>query len=157
MDGAGGVGDGAGSVSALLDGLVNGHLQIAHVVERIENTDDVDAVFHGMLHELAHHIIGIVLVAQNVLAAQEHLELGIGHLGADLAQTLPRIFLQIAQAYVKGSTAPHFSRIKTGLIHGLQNGLELAVGQAGSDERLVCIAQNRLSQMHFSHGQTSMY
>ena len=151
VDRAGGEADGAGGVGALLHGLLDGHLQIAHVVQRVENTDDVDAVLHGILHELAHHVIGIVLIAQDVLAPQQHLQLGVGHLGADLAQSLPGVLLQVAQAHIKGSAAPDLAGIIAGLVDGLQNGLKLAVRQPGRDQRLVRITQHGLRKVYFSH------
>ena len=155
---AGGEADGAGGVGALLVGLVNGHLQIAHVVECVKNPDDVDAVLHGVLHKLAHHVVGIVLIAQDILAAEQHLQLGVGHLGADLAQPLPGVLPQIAQAYVKGGAAPHLGGVEAGLIHGLQDGLKLAVGEAGCDQRLVRVAQHRLRKLYLSHVEsTSKY
>ena len=155
---AGGEADGAGGVGALLVGLVNGHLQIAHVVECVKNPDDVDAVLHGVLHKLAHHVVGVVLIAQDVLAAEQHLQLGVGHLGADLAQPLPGVLPQIAQAYVKGGAAPHLGGVEAGLIHGLQDGLKLVVGEAGCDQRLVRVAQYRLRKLYLSHVEsTSKY
>ncbi len=119
--------DGTGGVGPLLHRLVDGNLQVAGIVQSVENTDDVDAVFHGVLHELAHHIVGVVLVAQDILASQEHLQLGVGHFGADLPQPLPGILVQVAQAHIKGGAAPHLGGIIAGLVDGLQNGLKLAV------------------------------
>ena len=135
----------------MLHGLLNGDLKVAHVVQRVENADDVDAVLHGILHELAHHVVGIVLIAQDVLAPQQHLQLGVGHLGADLAQSLPGVLLQIAQAHIKGSAAPDLGGIITGLVDGLQNGLKLAVRQTGGDQRLVRVTQHGLRKVDFSH------
>ena len=131
---AGGEGDGTGGVGPALDGLVNGDLQVAHVVQGVENPDDVNAVLYGVLHKLAHHVVGIVLVPQNILAAQQHLQLGVGHLGTDLAQALPGILTQIAQAHVKGSAAPHLGRVEARLVHGLQDGLKLVVREAGGKQ-----------------------
>ena len=158
VDRAGGKADGAGGVSALLHGLINGDLQIARIVQRIKDADDVDAVLHRVLHELADHIVGVVLIAQDVLAPQEHLELGVGHLGADLAQPVPGILPQVAQADVKGGAAPHLSGVEAGLIHGLQDRLELVIGKPRGDQRLICVTQYRLCELYLSHVEsTSKY
>ena len=151
VDGAGGEADGAGGVAAPLDGLLNGHLQVAHIVERVEDTDDVDAVLDGVLHKLAHHVVGVVLIAQDVLAAQQHLQLGVGHFGADLPQPVPGVLLQVAQADVEGGPAPHLGGVVAGLVHGLQNGLKLAVGQTGGDKGLVGVTQDGFGKAYFSH------
>ena len=155
VHGAGGVGDGTGGVSALLDGLINGHFQVAHVVEGVENTDDIDTVLHGVLDKLTYHIVGIVLIAQDVLAAQQHLQLGVGHLGADLAQTLPGIFPQVTQTHVKGGAAPDLGGVETSLIHGLQDGLKLAVGKPGGDQRLIRVTQHSFRKLDLSHSEST--
>ena len=150
VDGAGGEADGAGGVSAPLDRLIHGDLQVAHIVQGVENTDDVNAVLDGVLHELAHHVVGVVLIAQDVLAAQQHLQLGVGHLLANLPQPLPGVLLQVAQADVEGGSTPDLGGIVAGLVDGLQNGLKFAVGQAGSDQGLVRVAQDGFGKTYFS-------
>ena len=57
VDGARGVADGARCVSAALDSLVNGGFDVSQVVERIEYTDDVDAVFNALSDEKANDIV----------------------------------------------------------------------------------------------------
>ena len=142
-------------MSALLDGLINGHFQVAHVVEGVENTDDIDTVLHGVLDKLTYYIVGIVLIAQDVLAAQQHLQLGVGHLGADLAQTLPGIFPQVTQTHVKGGAAPDLGGVETSLIHGLQDGLKLAVGKPGGDQRLIRVTQHSFRKLDLSHSEST--
>jgi len=88
-------------------------------------------------------------VAQNVLTAQQHLQLGVGHGGADLAQTLPGIFVQVAQADVKSGAAPAFDGVVADLVDDTEHGLKLLEGQAGGDQRLVCVAQNGLHKLNF--------
>ena len=129
MHGACRVRNGAGGHCALLYGLFNSDLEVVGIVERVENADDVDAVFDRCAHEAADDIVGIVLVAEDVLAAQKHLKLGVGHFCADLAQTLPRILVEKAQADVEGRTAPAFNGVESGLIHLLEDGLELVIGK----------------------------
>ncbi len=149
VDRRGGVGDSTGSDSACIDGGFHGNLQIIHIVQRVEDTDDVNAVLNSLLNKQLHEIIGIVGVTQNILAAQQHLQLGARHLGADLAQTLPGIFVQVAQADIKGSAAPALGGVETGLVDGLEHGLELFEGQTGRDQRLVRVTQNGLNKLYF--------
>ena len=149
VHGRSGVGDGAGSDGAGIDGGFHRHLQVVGVVQGVEDTDDVDAVLHSLLDEQLDKIIGIVGVAQNVLAAQQHLKLGVGNSGADLAQTLPGILIQVAQADVEGGAAPAFDGIVAGLIDGSEHGFELFEGQTGCDQRLICITQHSLHKLNF--------
>ena len=106
VDGGHGVAEGGLHLSAVLLGGLDGLLQIADVVEGVEDADDIDAVLHALAAEGVHHVVCVVLVAQNVLAAEQHLQLRVLHVLADGAQALPRIFVQKAHAGVKGSTAP---------------------------------------------------
>ena len=80
-------------MGAGLDGLVHRHFDVPQVVEGVEDADDVNAVFHALAHESPDDVIGIVLVSQQVLAAQQHLQLGVLYHFADLAQALPGIFM----------------------------------------------------------------
>ena len=68
-----------------------------------------DAVADRALDELFHHVVRIVLVAQNVLAAQQHLQLGIRQGLAQLAQALPRILVQEAQQVSNVAPPQHSS------------------------------------------------
>ena len=77
----------------LLVGRLHRRLQVADVVEAVEDADDVDAVGHGFLHEILHHIVGVVVVSQDILAAEQHLQLGVLKSVSQLSQALPGIFL----------------------------------------------------------------
>ena len=59
--------------------LVHRGLDVAQIVERVENTDDIHAVLDALAHKAAHGIIRIMMVAEQVLTAQQHLQLGIFH------------------------------------------------------------------------------
>ena len=134
VDGAYCVGNGAGGHRALLYRLFNGDLEVIGVVESVEYTNDVYAVLDRCAHEAAHNIVGIMLIAENVLTAQQHLKLGVGHFRADLAQALPRILVEKAQADVEGRAAPAFNGIESGLVHLFEDGLKLVVGKPCGDK-----------------------
>ena len=146
MDGRDGVAEGGLHLSAVFLGGLDGLLQIAHVVQRVEDADDVNAVFNALGAEGIHHVVGIVLVAQNVLAAEQHLQLGVLHMLADGAQALPRILVQEAHAGVEGGAAPAFHREVIDLVHLGQDRTHLVHGHAGSQQGLV-----RITQDHFGH------
>ena len=73
VDGARGVGDRAGRDRAGLDGLIDRNADIAQIVQRVEDADDVDAVFDGKLDKLADNVVGIVLIAEEVLLSLIHI------------------------------------------------------------------------------------
>ena len=54
-----------------------GGLQIADIVQAVKDTDNIDSVGDGFLYEILHHVVGIVVVSKNILAAEQHLQLGI--------------------------------------------------------------------------------
>ncbi len=47
----------------------DGDLQIANVVQRIEHAEHIDAIAGGLGDEGSHHVIGIMPIAEQVLAA----------------------------------------------------------------------------------------
>ena len=152
MHGGLGIGDAAGGHGArggvLLGGFQRGG-DVAEVVQCVEDTQHVDAVLDGQLHELLHHIVMIVLVAQQVLAPQQHLQAGVGHGLADLAQTLPGIFVQVAQAAVEGGAAPALHGVVAGLVHGGQDLGKIGEGHTGGHQGLVGITNDGFSELDF--------
>ena len=119
MNGAAGIAHGAGGKAAGQPRLLQCHFNIVDVVQGIEDSNDINAVFHGAADKLPHHIIRIVPIAQQALTAQQHLQLGVGHLLPHQTQPLPRILLQKPQAGVKGRPAPALERVVACLIHCL--------------------------------------
>ena len=142
-----GVADAALHMSALLVGCLNGSLQIAGVVQCIKNADNVDAVGNRLLHKILDRVIRIGAVAQHILAAEQHLQLLMGQLLAQDAQALPRVFVQEADAAVKGSAAPALHGEIVNLIHLRQDGTHLIHRHAGSQQRLMGIAQDNLGNL----------
>jgi hypothetical protein len=101
-----GVADGAlGVLAGLLDrGHRAGH--VAGVVEGVEDAEDVHAVLGGLLDELVDDVVLVVAIAEQVLPAQQHLQLAVGHQFAERPQPLPGIFVQESDASVVGRAAP---------------------------------------------------
>ena len=106
VHGALGVADGSLHHTAVLLDELHGGLHIAGVVQGVEDTHHINAVFNGLLAESLYHVIRVVAVAQNVLAAQQHLQLGVGKALLQGAQALPGVFVQKAHAHVEGGAAP---------------------------------------------------
>ena len=99
-------------MAARLEAFIHGGFDVAHIVERVENADDIHSVLHTPAHKAADGIVRIMVVAQQILAAQQHLQLGVFHVGFDFAQPLPRILVQERRQASKVAPAPGFYRIK---------------------------------------------
>ena len=132
-----------------LEALVDSDFDVAQIVQRVEDTDDVDAVFNRLADKAADCLVGVMTIAQNVLAAQQHLQLGVRHVLADRAQSLPRIFVQVTKAGIERRTAPALDRVVAGLIHGLENVNKILDRNTGRAQRLVCVTQDGLCNVNF--------
>ena len=107
MDLAGGIANCRLHLSAGLFGGTDRGDQVAGIVQGVEDTQNVDAVLDGLLHERLDDIVRIVMVAKQVLTAKKHLQLGVLDVGANGAQALPGILVQKAQARIERRAAPH--------------------------------------------------
>ena len=81
------------------------------------HTQNINTVINTLLYKVIHQLVGIMPIAQHILPAEEHLQLCIGALFADQAQSVPGILIQKAQAGVKSGTAPALQRMITDLVH----------------------------------------
>ena len=106
VHGADRVGNRALGMLAKLDRGLHGGLQVPEVVQCIEDTEDVDAVDCAALDEFFNQVVGIMPVAEYVLATKQHLLRRIGHGCLESPDTLPRIFPEIANTRVEGRPAP---------------------------------------------------
>ena len=143
-----GVADAGLNVSAFLVGGLDGGLQVARIVQSVENTNDVNAVGDRLLDEVLDGVIGVGTVAQHILATEQHLQLLVGQLLAQDAQALPRILIQETDAGVKRSAAPALHREVRDFVHFGQDGAHFVHGHAGGQQRLVGITQDDLSNLN---------
>ena len=104
-----------GMGTGFLDGL-HGAFQVPCIIKGIKNADNINAVCHASFNEFRNDIVCIVVIAQEVLTAKQHLQFGILHMAADGAQAFPGIFIQEAKAGVKRSTAPCFECVEAAII-----------------------------------------
>ena len=142
MNGGDGVAEGSLHHAAVFLGGFDGLFQVPHVVQRVENPDDVDAVFNGLAAEGVHHIVGVVLVAQDVLAPEEHLELRVGQSLAELPQTLPGVLVEKAHARVERRAAPALQRPVADGVQHLTGGEHVLHPHPGGRLGLVCIPED---------------
>ena len=127
--------------AVLLDGL-DCLAEIADIVQRVKDTDDLNAVFNGLLAEFLDDIVGIMLIAEDVLPTEEHLQLGLGHMGLQRAQTLPRILVEEAHADIEGRAAPAFEGPIAHVVEQLTGGKHILNAHTGRSLRLVRVAED---------------
>src|SRR5262245_44756259 len=121
--------------------LADRPVHIPHVVQCIEDTEDVDAVCSGAFNKAFEHIVCIMPIPNQVLPPQQHLQFCLGHRGAERPQSLPGIFLQKTQAGVKGGTAPDLQRPKAYRVEFLGNRQHVLSAHPGRQKRLMSVAQ----------------
>ena len=90
--------------------LLHGHLHARDPVQGVKDAEHIDAPLGGLLHEGPHQIVGIVGVAHQIGAAQQHLERDVGDLLPQQTQALPRGLVEEAVGHVEGGAAPHLQR-----------------------------------------------
>ena len=52
-------------------------LQIPDIIQTVKNTNNINTVCNGLLYEVFHYIICIMIITQDILSAEQHLQLGI--------------------------------------------------------------------------------
>ncbi|VGQ13495.1 hypothetical protein SB5387_05403 [Klebsiella variicola] len=139
---AGGVAEGALGVGAVAADRLQGGLHVARVVHGVEDAEDVHAVFDGALDEAFHHVIGVVAIAEQVLAAEQHLQRGLRHRLFQLTQADPRVLAEEADAGVKGGAAPAFEGAIADLVELSGDGEHIVETQTGGEQGLVGVAQD---------------
>ncbi len=127
----------------------NGHAQVTYVVHGIEDAEHVDTVDRCLGDERLDHVVAVVAVAQQVLAAQQHLQAGVGQRRAQLAQALPRVFLEEAHAGVEGGATPDFQRPVADLVELVADRQHVFGTHAGGQQGLVGVAQDRVGYVNF--------
>ncbi len=139
---AGGIAQRALGVRAVAAHRLQGGFHIARVVHGVKDAEDVHAVFHRAFDEAFHHVIGVMAVAEQVLAAQQHLQGGLRHGLFKLAQAQPRVFAEKADAGVKGGAAPALQRPVAHVVERGGNRQHIVKAQTGGEKGLVGVAQD---------------
>ena len=124
-------------------------LQVAQIVHTVKDTDDINAVCHGLLYKVLYHIVCVGAVSQDVLSSEEHLELCVFKSIPELSKSVPGIFLQEAEGRVKCSAAPALYGVVTHLVHLVDDGQHLLCRHTGGDQRLMCVTQNGFCYFHW--------
>ena len=91
---------------ARLEGRLDGRAHLLHVVEGVEDPEDVDAGAGRLGHEGGGHPVGVGGVADGVATPQQHLQTQVRCRLAQLGQPLPGVLPEEAQGHVVGRPTP---------------------------------------------------
>ncbi|CDO27231.1 hypothetical protein BN979_00002 [Mycolicibacterium vulneris] len=117
-----------------------------HIVECVEDPEDIDARGGGFLDERLSHQFRVRGVSHGVAAPQQHLQTDVGHRLAQRGQPLPRIFLQKAKRHIVGRATPTLDgqQLRHHPRH-IRRHLEQPRGpQPGGEQRLMGVAERRI-------------
>ena len=141
MIGADGVNDTTLNVSACCFCCTHCTFQVAGVVQCVENTHNGNAIVNGAFYEFSYYVVSIMVVAQNVLATEQHLNRSVGKVFFQSAQSFPGIFVQETQAGVKSCATPSFYSVVANSVNFFQNRKHVGNAHTGCSQRLVTVAQ----------------
>ena len=137
-----GVADSSFHHAAVLFDELHGSFHVPGIVQSVEDTHHVNAVLNGLLAESLYHVVSVVTIAQDVLAAEQHLQLGVGKALLQGAQALPGIFIQKAHAHVEGGAAPALQGPIPNAVQNGQDGDHVLDLHTGSSLGLVSVTQD---------------
>ena len=124
------------------DDRIHRHAHVLNPVETVEHAEHIDAGIGRRGHEFLHHVVGVIGIAHPVGGAQQHLGHHIGQGRAQVAQALPRAFLQEAIGHIESRPAPAFDREELRQIGGIGGGHldHIEAAHPRGQERLMRIA-----------------
>ena len=132
-------------------GRLDGDLEVAQVIERIEHADHTDAVFNRLLDESSYHVVGLMRLRDQRLTADQHLQGRFLDGAAQRAQPLPRILLEGAHRGREGPAAPGIERVITDIVEVLGDGQHMLQLEAALHQALLRVAQHGLSDQDPGH------
>jgi hypothetical protein len=146
VHGAHGVRDRALRVLAHAQSRLDGGFEIAEVVQRVEDPEHVDAGFGRALDERFDDVVGVVPVAEQILAAQQHLLARSRHGLLELPQPVPRILAEVTDAGVERGAAPRLDRPESDGVELLGDRQHVVDAQPSREQRLMRVAEHELSE-----------
>ena len=121
-----------------MNGL-NTKLKLIDIVQRIENTEDIDTILLRLVHKVVDGIIRQRRVRNTVGTTQQHLERDVRDELPHLAQPVPRILIEEAHSDIKGRATPALERVQVSVcMAGLLGDVEqVNSADTGSEQRLM--------------------
>jgi len=128
--------------------FLHGPFDVADIVQCVEDAKDIDAIGGGPFDEPFQHVVGIMPIADQILSSKQHLELGVGHGGAQRAESFPGVFFQEAEARIERGATPDFERPIAHGVEFLGDGQHILRSHARGQERLMTVAQGDIGDQN---------
>ena len=123
-------------------------LEVTKVIETVKYSDYINTICKRFLYEIFYYIICIMVVAEDVLASEKHLKLGILEARFELAKSLPWIFLQETKAGIKCSSSPALNSVVTNLIHLVYDRKHFFCCHSCSYQGLMCVTKDSFDNLN---------
>jgi len=135
----------------LIQRLIESDFHTLNPVERVKDTEDVDARSRRNLDKLTDYIIRIVLIAHCIGPPDQHLEHDIWNLRPKSLQSFPRRFLQEPVGSIKGGSSPHLQgkHLLAVQRHCRRNLFHIYGSDSGCHQRLLRVAHGRIGDQKF--------
>ena len=120
-------------------------LHVADVIERVKDSKHIDTAFGRMLDEEFHDVVREVALRDEVLASDQGLDRGIRRHLVELAQVLPRVFVD-AELGLERRPSEGFHGGKADRVHLGGDRQDLLGPQVAAQERLLGVAKGGIDQ-----------
>ena len=134
----------------LVDDGIDGGTHLLHVVQGIEDAEDVHPGLGRLRDESPGHLRRVGGVADGVAAAQQHLQILVRHRGPELGQPLPWVLAEEPQRDVIGGATPALDGKQAGQQPRLPRGHrhQVSGAHARRQQRLVGVAECGVGHSH---------
>ena len=151
MNGASCVANDSLDVFARFLARLKGGFQVARVVERIEDSENVHPVTSGALDESGHNVVRKAGVLHYVLAAHQHHMRCLWRAPLDFVQPIKGVLAQEAQAGVDGGSSPSLQGAESEVVQQADCRQHLRRSHASGRQRLVSVSQDRIVKYNGIH------
>ena len=107
-------------------------------------------------NKIVNNLVRIVAVAEHILTAEKHLQLGVRAFFADKAQSFPWVLVKKTKAGIECCAAPALKRAEADLVKLVENINKFVRPHSCCDERLMRVTQNGFGNSNFRHNFTSV-
>ena len=137
--------------TAIFLDILDGRFDVVHVVEGVEDTHNAQAAFDSVAREAFDNVVTVGSITEEVAATRKCGEVGyVAHSFLDALEAIPRVLTEEAHYRVGHCTAPHLHCIEGCVFVEGQYALYLILVQAGSECRLLTVAEGQISDFQFS-------
>ena len=146
------------SDTAILLHVLDGRLNVVHVVQCVEDTHNTQTALDRVAAETVDNLVGVGAITEQVTTTRQSCQFrNIAHSSLDSFQTSPGVLTQIAHHRVGHCTTPNLHCIEVCVFVERKNSIYLLLFQAGSESRLLTITQRQISDFKFlCHSKISL-